>query len=127
SGAVGPRHSYREPGGKRLVRPLAIVRIPLAYVAGPPPSTRPVIKRGLAASTDGPVITAAPTRDEHDFRSSHGPVSFYRPPEPDREVQATTPLPTHGRAERPRATPADDRPRGQKAHTGADPLQNRPP
>jgi hypothetical protein len=73
------------------VRPLAIVRIPLAYVLGPPPGTRPVIKRGLAASTDVPVITAAPTRDEHDFDASHCPVSFDRPLEQDREMQTTTP------------------------------------
>jgi len=105
------------------VGPLAIVRIPLAYVTGPPPSTRPVVKRGLAASTDVPVITAAPTRDEHDFRASHGPVSFDRPHEQDREVQATTPLPTHGRAERPRATADDDGPRGEKAQHVADRLQ----
>jgi len=94
SRAVGPRHSYpaREPRGKRLVRSLAIVPIPLACVTGPPPGTRQVIKCGLATSTDVPVITAAPTRDEHDFDASHCPVSFDRHLEQDREVQAITPL-----------------------------------
>ena len=100
------------------MRPLAIVRIPLAYVTGPPPSTRPVIKRGLAASSDVPVIAAAPTRDEHDFDASHCPVSLDRPHEQDREVQATTPLPRRGRAERPRATADDDGSlRGRKGTT----------
>ena len=73
------------------MRSLAIVRISLANVTGPPPDTRPVIKCGLAAGTDVPVITAAPTRDEHDFDASHCPVSFDRPVEQDREVQAITP------------------------------------
>src|SRR5262245_26797010 len=99
------------------------MRIPLAYVTGPPPSTRPVIKRGLAASTDVPVIAAAPTRDEHDFDASHCPVSFDRPHEQDREVQATTPLPRRGRAERRGPRPTMTGQRGEKAQHIADRVQ----
>src|SRR5262249_54509235 len=50
--------------------------------------------------------------------ASHCPVSLDRPHEQDREVQATTPLPRRGRAERPRATADDDGSlRGRKGTT----------
>jgi hypothetical protein len=58
----------REPRGKRLLHSLAVPQTSARVChRRRRPAPCKVMKCELPASTDVPVITAAPARDEHDF------------------------------------------------------------